>query len=106
MSDPFTFRLTSSCEVVAALDRKYGRADDHVVGESVFQLLEEFGARSSPALTWQCAFLGCNALRVFDAGGRLTLTRCLGHCPTCGSLVAVAPQDQAAIKAIIDNHLL
>ena len=53
---------------------------------------------SKSSFAAQCLF--CTSLRIFEGGGHLELPP-LGDCAACGSRVAIEPDEQAAVLAIL-----
>jgi hypothetical protein len=60
-------------------------------------------ARQQHSLSWLCAF--CGQLKIFEGGRPLELGR-LDDCATRGDRIANKLDDQAAVSAMIDQHLL
>lgn len=58
-----------------------------------------------PSLSWLCRFPPCTRLRVYEGGRPLNLGR-LEWCERCNCLTVVSADDQAAVIALIDQHLL
>ena len=55
-----------------------------------------------PTLGWACAFLGCNALRIWE-GGQASFR--LPICPRCDVPIARLTPDCAASQRVIDENL-
>ena len=55
-----------------------------------------------PTLAWECAFLGCGALRIWE-GGRAGFN--LPVCPRCECAIAESKTDRAAMWRGIDQQL-
>jgi hypothetical protein len=62
----------------------------------------EQASAQEPALGWPCAFLGCNALRIWE-GGQASFN--FPVCPRCDSPIAKSAADRMAMRRAIDENL-
>ena len=59
-------------------------------------------AAQEPAPGWACAFLGCNALRIWE-GGQASFNFAI--CPRCDCPIARSAANRAAMQSIINENL-